>query len=309
MPVLPYRGVAILAKHLWRSDLEAGPLIHPIASPGSLGALRRVMFHLPVVVALLLIHPTPATAAGGYLERDGQVTSAYPYGYSDGGNDSPDEAPDRWELPGPFSLLPSQPLLQRLVFGPTFRNQESRTEVGGAAAYVNSKWAVPFQSSVETTWVRRKREPSDNRNFRRVRLAADAEVWQRSSTYEGTAVALTGFFDNQNSSFSTFETGVAVTQSIGRRLSISGNAFWRREWVVSGPILDAPVGAFGASYNFGAGVRFGGFYELYNKVFFTDDWGMFLSYQFLPWAEFIVDGGKFQFVRARLLLTYPLETS
>ena len=278
--------------------------------PAGLGSrgVSRVLIHLPVVALLLLIRGTSASAAGSFLERDGQVNSAYPYGYSDGGNDSPDEAPDRWELPGPFSLLAGQPTLQSLVFGPTFRNQEARTEVGGAAAYVNSKWAVPFQFSVETTWVRRKRQPSDNRNFRRVRLAADAEVWHRSSTYEGTAVALTGFFDNQNSSFSTFETGVAVTQSIGRRLSISGNAFWRREWVVSGPILDAPVGAFGASYNFGAGVRFGGFYELYNKVFFSDDWGMFLSYQFLPWAEFIVDGGKFEFVRARLLLTYPLET-
>src|SRR5262249_45001700 len=241
-------------------------------------------------------------------------TSAYPYGYSDGGQESPDEEPGRWELPGPFSLLPPDPLLQTLVFGPTFRNREvstvagaARTEMGGAAAYGNSEWAALFHSSVETTWVRRKRVPSDERNFRRVRLAADAEVWQRSSRYEGTAVALTGFFDNQGTSFSSFETGIAVTQSIGRRLSITGNAFWRREWVVGGPILDAPVGAFGTSYNFGAGVRFGGFYELYNKVFFTDDWGMFLSYQFLPWAEAIVDGGKFQFVRARLLFTFPVE--
>jgi hypothetical protein len=56
-------------------------------------------------------------------------------------------------------------------------------------------------------------------------------------------------------------------------------------------------------------VRFGGFYELYNQVDVSDDWGMFLSYQFLPWAEVIVDGGKFQFVRVRLLFSYPLETS
>jgi hypothetical protein len=34
---------------------------------------------------------------------------------------------------------------------------------------------------------------------------------------------------------------------------------------------------------------------------------MFLSYRFLPWAEAIVDGGKFQFVRARLLFTFPVE--
>jgi hypothetical protein len=113
--------------------------------------------------------------------------------------------------------------------------------------------------------------------------------------------------DNQNKSFTTLENGIAVTESIGRRLSISGNAFWRREYVSGGPVLDAPVGAFGASYNLGAGVRFGGFYELYNKVFFSDDWGMFLGYRFLPWAEAIVDGGKFQFVRARLMFTSPLE--
>ena len=267
----------------------------------------RVAIALLLAMAIVIARSLPAGAQEGFLQRDGGVTSAYPYGYSDGGQDSPEEASGRWELPGPFDLLPPDPLVQALVFGPTFRNEEARTEVGAAAAYVNSKWAVPFQFSVETSWVRRKRVPNNERNFRRVRLAADAEVWQRSSRYEGTAVALTGFFDNQGTSFSWFETGIAVTQSIGRRLSITGNAFWRRECVVGGPILDAPVGAFGTSYNFGAGVRFGGFYELYNKVFFVDDWGMFLSYQFLPWAEAIVDGGKFQFVRARLLFSFPVE--
>ena len=248
-----------------------------------------------------------AIAQEGFLQRDGGVTSAYLYGYSDGGQAYPGEEPGRWELPGPFSLLSPAPILQALVLGPTYRNEETRTEVGGAVAYVNSRWAVPFQLSAEGTWVRLKRQPPDNRNFRQFRLAGDAEVWQRSSHYEGTAVALTGFFENRNQTFSTFETGIAVTEVIGRRLSITGNAFWRRGWNVGGPTLDAPVGAFGASYNFGAGVRFGGFYELYNKVFFTDDWGMFLSYRFLPWAEAIVDGGKFQFVRVRLLFTIPLE--
>jgi hypothetical protein len=54
-----------------------------------------------------------------------------------------------------------------------------------------------------------------------------------------------------------------------------------------------------------------GFLERDNSttIDLSDDWGMFLSYQFLPWAEFIVDGGKFQFVRARLLFSIPLETS
>jgi len=271
--------------------------------------VRRAGTHLvALAVAMLLAHGTPATADQGYLQRD-NLTSAYVYGYSDGGDEYPGEEPGRWELPGPFSLLQTEPVLQQLVFGPTFRNQESRTEVGGAAAYVNSRWSVPFQFSVETTWARRKRVASEDRNFRRVRVAADAEVWRRSSRYEGTAVALTGFFQNQNTSFREWEAGVAVTQAIGRRWNITANAFWRRLDLVGGPTLDAAVAAFGTSYNLGAGVRFGGFYELYNQAFFSDDWGMFLAYQFLPWAEFIVDGGKFQFVRARFLFSIPLETS
>jgi len=272
---------------------------HAGGSQGSLVVL--------LTMGIVLGAVAPAIAQEGFLQRDGGVTSAYPYGYSDGGQEYPGEEPGRWELPGPFSLLSPDPLLQTLVIGPTYRNQEARTEVGGAVGYVNSRWAVPFQFSAEGTWVRLKRQPPDNRNFRQFRLAGDAEVWQRSSQYEGTAVALTGFFENRNQTFSTFETGIAVTQVIGRRLSITGNAFWRRGWNVGGPTLDAPVGAFGASYNFGAGVRFGGFYELYNKVFFSDDWGTFLSYRFLPWAEAIVDGGKFEFVRVRLLFTIPLE--
>src|SRR5262245_27395507 len=274
---------------------------------GSRACGGRAPAAMLLAVAIVVGWSFSASAGQGFLERDGGVTSAYPYGYSDGGQESPEEPAGRWELPGPFDLLARDPLVQAAVFGPTYRNQEARTEVGGAMAYVNSRWAVPFQFSAEGTWVRLKRQPSNNRNFRQFRLAGDAEVWQRSSQYEGTAVALTGFFENRNQTFSTLETGIAVTQVIGRRWSITGNAFWRRGWNVGGPTLDAPVGAFGASYNFGAGVRFGGFYELYNKVFFSDDWGMFLSYQFLPWAEAIVDGGKFQFVRVRLLFTIPLE--
>ena len=267
-----------------------------------------------LAMAIVIGWSLPANAQQGFLQRDGGVTSAYPYGYSDGGQESPEEQPGRWELPGPFDLLPPDPLVQALVFGPSYRNQQqsgpataARTEVGGGVGYVNSRWAVPFELSAEGTWVRLKNQPPDNRNFRQFRLAGDAEVWQRSSHYEGTAVALTEFFENRNQNFSVFESGIAVTEVIGKRLSITGNAFWRREWAVGGPILDAPVGAFGTSYNFGAGVRFGGFYELYNKVFFADDWGMYLSYQFLPWAEAIVDGGKFGFVHARLLFTFPVE--
>src|SRR5262245_33412299 len=115
------------------------------AAPRSLVAPKRAMVCRPIVLVMLLIGPHPATAEKSFLERDGAATSAYMYGYSDGGDESPYETPGRWELPGPFSLLPSRPTLQSLVFGPTFRNQEDLTEVGGAAAYVNSRWAVPVQ--------------------------------------------------------------------------------------------------------------------------------------------------------------------
>src|SRR5262245_21848260 len=115
------------------------------ASRQVLVARERAMIGLALVLMILLIPAHPANAEKSFLERDGSATSAYMYGYSDGGDESPFEAPGRWELPGPFSLLPSQPTLQSLVFGPTFRNQEDLTEVGGAAAYVNSRWAVPVQ--------------------------------------------------------------------------------------------------------------------------------------------------------------------
>jgi hypothetical protein len=153
---------------------------------GRLRSTTRIL----LVGAILLARLVPATASEDFLDRDG-VDVGVPYGYSDGGEEYPGEEPARWELPGPFSLLETEPSLQTLVFGPTFRNEESRTEVGAAAGYVNSRWAVPFQVSVEATWVRRKRQPIDERNFRRVRLDAEAEVWRRSSTYERRSCATT----------------------------------------------------------------------------------------------------------------------
>lgn len=278
------------------------------------------MARLCVILAALVVWAAPASAAETILERDGGVASAYMYPYSDGGEESeaeetdpldlfvPDTEPDeRWTMPGPFSLLATTPARQTLIVGPSYRNQKFRTELGGAVAYVNSMWRLlPFQASVEGTWVRLKRLDED-RNRRRVRVATNAQFWRRSSRWEGTALSFTGFFQNQNRTFRTWETGLALTQVIGKRLSITGNGFWRRRYLVGGPVLDAGVASFGASYNFGAGVRFGGFYELYNRVDFTPDWGMFLSYQFLPWAEFIVDGGNFEFIRLRLVLSYVLD--
>lgn len=63
----------------------------------------------------------------------------------------------------------------------------------------------------------------------------------------------------------------------------------------------------GASYNLGAGARFGGSYEPHNDIAQEDDWGGFVSSQFLPFAEAIVNAGKHEFVLVRLLISYALE--
>ena len=285
---------------------------------------RRVLAWL--VPLLLLTMPSASFAEGGFLDRD-NIQQAYPYPLSDGGETSDEPAPEdhwdvfldeekpepepaesRFELPGPFPIKVSAPYRHLLSAGPSFRNQQSRTELGAGFAYSNNVFADhPFQISVEPTWVRRKHQPSSDRNFRRVRTAASVQLWDRSSRYEGTSIAATGFFQNQNETFTETELGLAISQSIGRRLSISSNVFWRRDDPSGAPTVDAAVADFGASYNFGAGVRFGGFYELYNKVSKDDDWGLFASYQFLPFAEAIVDGGASQFVRARLVFSYNLD--
>ena len=315
---------AATSRRLWvcRRACSEGP-----GGPGPLAgrtrAASRTLLSVAVLgVVLLCMQLIPAHAAKTFLNRDGPLTSAYMYPYSDGSEDSetPDEDPwhvfveeekhdeSRFELPGPFSLLQTTPARQTLVGGPTFRNQKFRTEVGGAVGYVNAMLPrLPFQVSIETTWARIKRVDFADRNFRRIRIATNVQVWRRSSRYEGTAVSWTGFFQNQNATFRTWETGLAASQVIGHRLSVTANGIWRRRYLVGGPVLDGAVGAFGASYNFGAGVRFGGFYELFNQVDQADDWGMFLSYQFLPFAEFIVDGGNFQFVRARILFSAVVD--
>src|SRR5262245_37761189 len=134
------------------------------------GPVRAGMGPL-LAMAIVVGWSLRAGAQEGFLQRDGGVTSAYPYGYGDGGQESPEEQAGRWELPGPFALPAPDPLVQALVVGPSFRNQErsgpatsARNEVGGGVGYVNSKWAVPFEFSAEGTWVRLKRQPPDNRN-------------------------------------------------------------------------------------------------------------------------------------------------
>ena len=279
------------------------------------------MNRLAPLFVVLLAAASTVSASEDPLNRDGPVSPGYVYTESDGAEESqkpetdpldvfvPDtERDERWEMAGPFSLLGTTPARQTIIVGPSFRNQKFRNELGGAVGYVNTMWArLPFQASVEGTWVRFKDVHPDDRNSRRVRVATNAQVWRRRSLWEATGVSWTGFFQNQKTTFRTWETGLAVTEMIGKRLSISGNGFWRRRYLVGGPVLDAGVASFGAAYNFGAGIRFGGFYELWNQVDRTPDWGMFLSYQFLPFAEFIVDGGNFQFVRARILFSAVVD--
>jgi len=162
--------------------------------------------------------------------------------------------------------------------GPSSRNQESRTELGAGFAYSNNMFADhPFQVSVEPTWVRQKNQPTSDRNFRRVRAAGSVQLWRRSSEYDGTAVAATAFYQNQSETFAETEVTLAISQMIGQRFSISSNVLWRTNQPNGAPTVNDAVADFGASYNFGAGVRFGGFYELDNQVPKSDDWGMFLS--------------------------------
>lgn len=285
--------------------------------------------------ALVLVLAGVAEAEGDFLSRD-KVQSAYPYTRSDGGEESeepaeshwdvfeddeeaakdPTQPPDdtdpkprsRFELPGPFPIRASSPYRHLLSAGPSFRNQESRTELGAGFAYSNNVFPDhPFDVSVEPTWVRRKNQEPSDRNFRRIRAAGSVMLWERSSHYEGTAFSATGFYQDQKATFMETEVGLAISQVIGRRFSIGSNVLWRRDDPDGGSAVNAAVADFGASYNFGAGVRFGGFYELYNDVAKEDDWGMFLSYQFLPFAEAIVDGGKNEFVRGRIIFSYRID--
>src|SRR5262245_56099535 len=86
-------------------------------------ARLRVATGIVLAMAIVSARAIPAIAAENFLNRDGAVRSAYPYGYSDGGEYYPHEEAGAWELPGPFSLLSSEPSLQTLVLGPTFRNE------------------------------------------------------------------------------------------------------------------------------------------------------------------------------------------
>ena len=94
---------------------------------------------------------------------------------------------------------------------------------------------------------------------------------------------------------------------IGRRLSISANLVWAGDWPQGASFNNAAIGSFGASYNFGAGVRAGGFYEPHKNISDDNDCGGFISYQLLPFAELNVNAGKNDFVLVRLMISYALE--
>lgn len=276
------------------------------------------------VLALVLILGLAAIARAEqdvFLSRD-ETVPAETYLGSDGAElakeaaDSPWEtyvgleppAPDRFELPGFFPIRQTAPELQTLVVGPSFRNQKNRIEVGAGFAYINSRWRFPFELSVEPTYRRNKRVPSgERREFARVRTFGLVELWDRASSWESTAFALTAFYDWQDDSFDNLEFGASVSQNFGRRLSVTGNLAWGGDWPNGGSFNNAAFGSFSASYNLGAGLRIGGFYELDNNYTHEDDWGGFFSQQLLPFAELTVNAGKNEFVAIRLLISYALE--
>ena len=279
-------------------------------------------FFLVLLLGLALA-ATAHAEADQFLTRDGNVSPGSTYLESDGAVESkqPEESPwdtyvdeaapaapeARFEVPGLWPIKQTAPTLQALVAGPTFRNQKNRIELGAGFAYINSMWSHPFELSVEPTWRRNKNVPSDERNFSRVRTFGLVDVWDRSSSWESTFVAATVFYDTQSDSFNTLEIGGAVSEVIGRRLSLSADLVWGGDWPRGAEFNNAALFSVGASYNLGAGVRFGGFYEPDNNLFNEDDFGGFVSYQFLPFAELNVNAGKSDFVLVRLMITYALQ--
>lgn len=290
-------GGCRLAENLDRKTLLASPRLpgNGMTEASNRHARAPRVPRVLLAAAMLLVLFATARAEQDFLNRDGPVSPAYPYPDSDGGP----------EAAGPGA---TEPAYRTLVAGPTFRNDKDQTEAGLGFGYVSRGHGfVPFQVSVEPTWLRVKQVERD-RNFRKIRLGAKAQLWSRTGGVGGTAVALIGSFSNQDGISSKTELGGALTQLVGERLSLSVNVDWAREYLRSGPTLDTAVAAFGTSYYVGAGVRSGGFYQLYNRIDADDDWGMYLSYAFLPFAEVVVEGGKNQTILAKILVSYALDS-
>src|SRR5690606_4126646 len=199
---------------------------------------------IPILAGLLVFAATARAENDAFLSRD-ETVPAQTYLGSDGAeqaaepSESPWETfvreepaePEPFELPGLFPILQTSPELQTLVVGPTFRNQKNRIEVGAGIGYINSRWRFPFELSIEPTYRRNKHVPAgQRREFARLRTFGLVELWDRASDWESTAFALTAFHDWQDDTFNALELGGSVTQSIGRRLSISGNLAWAGDW-------------------------------------------------------------------------------
>lgn len=271
-----------------------------------------------LALLLTLVVASAARADQPYfLSRDGVVPGST-YLESDAGvvgNEPADsawetfegEAPRvRYQLPGLFPIRQTAPELQTLVVGPTFRNQQNRIEVGAGFGYINSRWAIPFELSVEPTY-RRNKHVEGSQEFSRVRTFALASLWSRSSERESTSIAAYGFYDTQSNSFDQIEFGGSVTQVIGRRFTLSADLEWAGEWASGADFNNAAIFALGTSYNLGAGLRVGGFYEFDNNLFNEDDFGGFVAYQLLPFCELVANAGKNEFVLVRLMFSYALE--
>lgn len=285
--------------------------------------LRAQTMALLATAALLSSATAVRAEADKFLARDGQIAPGEVYTDSDGAVPSDEPEADPWDvyveeekppsakegfvLPGPFSLLRTTPQVQTVIAGPTFRNQTDRTEVGVGIGYVNARWAVPFELSFEPTYQRDKHVAPGERDFARFRTFGLAELWGRGSSWESTYVASTIFYDAQTGSFDELQVGAAVSQVIGRRLALSGNVFWGGNWPNGGKFVNAAGYSFGLSYNLGAGLRTGGFYEPRNNLSGEDDFGGYVAYQLLPFAELAVNVGKNEFVGVRLLFSYVLE--
>lgn len=273
-----------------------------------------------LVFGLLAAVPAVHAEQKYFIVRD-KVAPAATYYDGDGGVIAPKPADSDWVLfdgdyeppadefmlPGPFPILQTAPALQTFVFGPSFRNQKNRIETGAGLGYVNAKYRFPFEFSVEPTYRRNKRVQEGKRHFRRVRTFGLLELWNHATEWGSTSFAPTIFYDWQEESFDNLEIGGSLSQNIGRRLTVSASFAWAGDWPNGGSFSNAAFGSVGASYNLGAGVRFGGFYEPDNNYTHENDFGGFVSYQVLPFAELVVNAGKNEFVLVRLIFSYALE--
>lgn len=127
-----------------------------------------------------------------------------------------------------------------------------------------------------------------------------------NSHWASTSVSGTAFWDNQSSTFNTLKLGGSISESIGQRPSFSANVRWGGDWPNGGDFNQAVIATLGTSYNLGAGLRAAGSYEPHNDLF-DDDFGGFVAYPLLPFAEINLSAGRTEFIGVRLMMSYALE--